>query len=97
VKSKSSTRQANTDQLQYYVFYHKITKVNTLFLIDCGANDVVSGEDARVLLYKRITVDIKGIGNHHVNDIVIGNVGGVSHTQHGPVVGIMHQYALLGK
>ena len=43
------------------------------------------------------TVDIKGIDNHHVNNIGIGTVGGVVQTQHGPVIAIMHQYALLGK
>jgi hypothetical protein len=29
--------------------------------------------------------------------IGIGTVGGVVQTQHGPVIVIMHQYALLGK
>jgi hypothetical protein len=41
-------------------------------------------------------VDIKGIDNHHVNDIGIGTFGGIVQTHCGPVA-IMHQYALLRK
>jgi hypothetical protein len=43
------------------------------------------------------TVDIKGIDNHHVNNIGIGTVGGVFNTQKGHVIAFMHQYSLLGK
>jgi hypothetical protein len=43
------------------------------------------------------TVDIKGIDNHCCTNIDIGTVGGVIHTNKGPVIGIMHQYALLNK
>jgi hypothetical protein len=52
-----------------------------------------------VLVILRISrnVDIKGIDNHHVNDIGIGTAGGVVKTQKGPVIAVMHQYALLGK
>jgi hypothetical protein len=42
-------------------------------------------------------LEIKGIDNLHVNDIGIGTVGGVVQTQRGPVIDIMHKYALLGK
>jgi hypothetical protein len=97
VMSKSSTRQANMSQIQYHVSYHKATMVNSLSLIDRGANGGVAGEDVHVLFHTSRTVDIKGIDNHHVNDIGIGTVGGVVQTQHGPVIAIMHQYALLGK
>jgi hypothetical protein len=54
-------------------------------------------EDVRVIFRTNRTIDIKRIDNHHVNDIGIGNVGGVVSTQKGPVLSIMHQYALLGK
>ena len=47
---------------------------------------------------KNRAVDIKGIVNHHVNNIRIGTTaGGVVTTQHGPVIVIMHQYAILSK
>jgi hypothetical protein len=95
--SKSSTRQANIAQLQYYAFYQKATNVNNLSLIDRGTNGGVAGEYLRVLFRTISNVDIKDIDNNRVTDIGIGTVGGVVQTQHGPVVAIMHQYALLGK
>jgi hypothetical protein len=50
----------------------------------------------RVIFRTSRTVDIKGIDNHHVNDIGIRTVDGVN-TQKSPVISVMHQYALLGK
>jgi hypothetical protein len=49
----------------------------------------------RVIFCTSRTADIKGIDNHHVNGI--GTFGVVVNTQKGPVIAIMHQYALLGK
>jgi hypothetical protein len=43
------------------------------------------------------TVDIKGIDNHRCTNIDIGTIGGVIHTNKGPVIGIFHRYALLNK
>jgi hypothetical protein len=50
----------------------------------------------RIIFCAIRTVDIKGIHNHHVNDIGIGTVGGAVNTQHGLFIVILHQYALLG-
>ena len=97
VMSKSSTRFANSAHLQYHVSFHKASSGHSLSLIDRGANGGVAGDDVRILFRTNRTVDIKGIDNHHVNNIGIGTVGGVVTTQHGPVIAIMHQYALLGK
>jgi hypothetical protein len=35
--------------------------------------------------------------NHQVTDIDIGTVGGVVQSQKGPIIAVMHQYALLNK
>jgi hypothetical protein len=35
--------------------------------------------------------------NHQCTNIDIGTVGGVIQTQKGPIIGIMHQYALINK
>jgi hypothetical protein len=51
----------------------------------------------RVIFRTSRTVDIKGINIHHVNDIVIGTDGDVLQKQHGSVIDILHQYALLDK
>ena len=64
-------------------------------LIDRGANGGVASDDVRVIFRTNLSVDIKGIDIHHVNNIGIGTVGGVVQTQHGPIIAIMNQYALL--
>jgi hypothetical protein len=97
VMSKASTRHVNFTQTQYHVSFHDSLTVKNLSLIDQGANGGVAGEDMRVIFRTSRTVDIKGIDNHHVNDIGIGTVGGVVNTQKGPVIAIIHQYALFGK
>jgi hypothetical protein len=66
-------------------------------LIDRCANGGVAGDDVLIIFRTNCTVDIKGIDNHHGNNIGIGTVGDVVQTQHSPVIAIMHQYALLGK
>jgi hypothetical protein len=68
-----------------------------LSLIDRGANGGVAGTDVRVIFKTGRTVDIRGIDNHQCTNIDIGTVGGVIQTQNGPVIGIVHQYAVLNK
>jgi hypothetical protein len=96
VMSKASKRSVNTAITEYRVsFQQSMDKISSL--IDRGANGGVAGDDVRIIFKTNRTVDIKGIDNHHVNDIGIGTVGGVVNTQRGPIIAIMHQYALLGK
>jgi len=96
VMSKTSQRSANTALLEYKVsFQQSLNRVCSL--IDRGANGGVAGEDVRIIFKTNRSVDIKGMDNHHVNDISIGTVGGVVNTQRGKIIAIMHQYALLGK
>jgi hypothetical protein len=83
--------------MEYKVYFHKVHSGHSLSFFDRSANGGVAGDDVCIIFRANCTVDIKGIDNHHVNDIGIGAVGGVVKTQHGPVIVIMHQYALLGK
>jgi hypothetical protein len=96
VMSKASTRHVNLPQTQYHVSFHDSLNVKNLSLIDQGANGGAAGEDVRVIFRISRTADIKGIDNHHMNDIGIGTVGGVANTQNGPVIAFMHQCAWLG-
>ena len=69
-------------------------------LIDRGANGGVAGSDVQIIHQtppNACRVDIQGIDDHQLTNIPIGTVGGVVTTQHGPVIAIMHQYALHGK
>ena len=93
VVGKSSKRLIN--KCEYSVSSHRHT--SSMSLVDRGANGGVAGDDVRVIFKTSRTVDIKGIDNHQVIDVPIGTVGGVVTTQKGPVIAILHQYALLGK
>ena len=93
VVSKSSKRMVN--KCEYCVSAHRHT--SPMSLVDRGANGGVAGADVRVIFKTSRTVDIKGIDNHQVVDVPIGTVGGVVTTQKGPVIAILHQYALLRK
>ena len=94
VMSKSSTRYVN--KVEYFVSKHQ-TKACMMSLVDRGANGGVAGDDVRVIFKTTRNVDIRGIDNHQLTNIPIGTVGGVVTSQKGPVIVIMHQYALLGK
>jgi hypothetical protein len=95
--SNSSTRHVNSTHIDYFVSKYEELVAHSMSLIDCGANDGVSGNDFSIITRTKCTVEIKGIDNHHVNYIGIGTVGGVLQTQHGPIIAIMQQYALCGK
>jgi hypothetical protein len=95
--SKSSKISGNIALMEYNLSFHKAYSGRSLSLVDRGANGGVAGDEVLIIFCTNRTVDIKGIDNHHVNDIGIGTVGGVVTTQDGPAIVILHQYALLGK
>jgi hypothetical protein len=72
-------------------------KATTYLLVDRGANGGVAGNDVCIIFKTNCTMDIHGIDNHQVMDINISTVGGVVQSQKGPIIVIMHQYALLNK
>ena len=95
VMSNNSTHFVN--KMEYYVTSHKTLSPTKFSLVDRGANGGVAGYDEPIVIKTHRTVEIKGIDNHHVNNIDIGTVGGLVHTLQGPMISIMHQYSLLGK
>ena len=97
VMSKSSTRSINMARIVYTTSASRISGAKTMSLIDRGANGGLAGDDVRVIFKTNRCVDIRGIDNHQITGIDIGTVGGVVDTHKGPVIAIMHQYALLGK
>jgi hypothetical protein len=94
VMSKASTRTVAMADITYTVSAHQL--LQPVSLVDRGANGGVGGDDVRVIKRGAKTVDIRGVGNHQVNDVALGTVGGVIATQLGPAIAIFHQYALLG-
>ncbi len=93
-KSQSSTLEANI-HVTYSVSNHRTSSQKSL--VDRGANGGVAGNDVCVIHRTDRQVDIQGIDNHQLTDVAIGTIGGVVTTQKGPVIAVMHQYALFGK
>ena len=53
--------------------------------------------DVKVIATSDGSIDIQGINNHQVTDVKIGTVAGINTSTKGPIIGIMHQYALVGR
>ena len=66
-------------------------------LVDRGANGGIAGGDVRIINKTTKSVNIRGIDNHQLTNIPIVTAGGVTMTQHGEVIIILHQYAYTGK
>jgi hypothetical protein len=62
-------------------------------LMDHSANGGVAREDVCIILYTIHSMDIQGLNNHQVMNILIVTAGGVIQLQHGPMIAILHQYA----
>ncbi|KAG7338517.1 reverse transcriptase RNA-dependent DNA polymerase [Nitzschia inconspicua] len=66
-------------------------------LIDRGANGGIAGQDCKVICISDRTVDVQGIDNHQLNSVSIGTAAGYVESNKGPVILILHQYALVGR
>ena len=79
----------------YKVSEHK--QSHNASLVDRGANGGIAGNDVRIIPHSGTsphkTVNVMGIDNHQLTSIPIVSVGGVSESQHGPIILIFHQYA----
>lgn len=91
----NDTLDIKTHEVIYSVSAHK--RLSQQSLVDRGANGGVAGSDVRIIHKDQRCVDIQGIDNHQLNDVSIGTVGGVTMTQKGPVILVLHQYALYNK
>jgi hypothetical protein len=64
-------------------------------LVDRGANGGIAGNDVKIIERTGRTIDVTGIDNHQVNNVPIGTVAAFTEAQRGPVILIMHQYAII--
>ena len=62
-------------------------------LIDGGANGGLSGSDVIVLSETFLTADVTGIADNTLTQIPVCTVAGLIQSQHGPIIGVFHQYA----
>ena len=66
-------------------------------MIDRGANGGLAGTDMRVLQKTHRKTNIVGIDDHKLTGINVVTAVALMDTQKGPIFGIFHEYAHLGK
>ena len=66
-------------------------------MIDRGANGGLAGADMRVLQKVHRKINIVGIDDHELTGLNVVTAAGLLDTQKGPIIGIFHEYAHLGK
>jgi len=86
-----------SDKCTYNVSNHKQCKDDDGTLVNGGANGGVGGNDVRVINFTGCSINITGLDCHQITDKKICMAGGVTETQAGPVIAILHQYAYHGR
>ena len=66
-------------------------------LIDRGANGGLAGADMRVNHTTPMKISIIGIGDHELTGLNVVTAATLLDTQKGPMIGVFHEYAHLGK
>ena len=93
ISSHDSSRKIHTHQR--YAF----TRVNQSnhHLIDRGANGGLAGADMRVIHTTPRKINILGIDDHELTGLNVVTAAALLDTQKGPIIGVFHEYAHLGK
>ena len=93
ISSHESSRQIQTHQR--YVFA-RVNQSNH-HLIDSGANGGLAGADMRVIHTTPRKINIVGIDDHELRGLNVVTAAALLDTQKGPIIGVLHEYAHLGK
>ena len=93
ISSHESSRQIQTHQR--YVFA-RVNQSNH-HLIDSGANGGLAGADMRVIHTTPRKINIVGIDDHELTGLNVVTAAALLDTQKGPIIGVFHEYAHLGK
>ena len=93
ISSDESSRQIQTHQR--YVFA-RVNQTNHQ-LIDRGANGGLAGADMRVIHTTPRKINIVGIDDHELTGLNVVTATTLLDTQKGPIIGVFHEYAHLGK
>ena len=88
-------RAANVHKMVYKVSSHDASY--TASLVDRGANEGIDGDAVRIVEQLHRSIDIQVINNHQLNNIPIVTAAGVSKSQRGDIIVILHQYAYMDK
>ena len=95
ISSHESSRHIQIQSHQRYVFAG-VHQTNHQ-LIDRGANGGLAGADMRVLHTTSRKINIVGIGDHELTGLNVVTAATLLDTQKGPIIGVFHEYAHLGK
>ena len=93
ISSHESSRQIQTHQR--YVFARGNPTNHQL--IDRGANGGLVGADMRVIHTTPRKINIVGIDDHELTGFNVVTAATLLDTQKGPIIGVFHEYAHLGK
>ena len=93
ISSHESSRQIQTHQ--GYVFA-RVNQSNH-HLIDRRANGGLAGADMRVIYTTPRKINIVGIDDHEFTGLNVVTATALLDTQKGPIIGVFHEYAHLGK
>ena len=93
ISSHESSRQLQTHQR--YVFA-RVKQANHQ-LIDRGANGGLAGADMRIIHTTPRKINIVGIDDHELTGLNVVTAATLLDTQKGPIIGVFHEYAHLGK
>ena len=93
ISSHDSSRQLQTHQR--YVFA-RVNQSNH-HLIDRGANGGLAGADMSVIHTTARKINIVGIDDHELTGLNVVTAAALLDTQKGPIIGVFHEYARLGK
>ena len=93
MSSHESPRQIQSHQRYVFAGVHQTNHQ----LIDRGANGGLAGADMRVIHTTPRKINIVGIGDHELTGLNVVTAATLLDTQKGPIIGVFHEYAHLGK
>ena len=93
MSSHEPPRQIQSHQRYVFAEVHQTNHQ----LIDRGANGGLAGADMRVIHTTPRKINIVGIGDHELTGLNVVTAATLLDTQKGPIIGVFHEYAHLGK
>ena len=93
ISSHESSRQIQIHQRDVFA---RVNQSNH-HLIDRGANGGLAGADMRVIHTTPRKINIVGIDDHELTGLNVVTAAALLDTQKGPIIGVFHEYAHLGK
>ena len=93
MSSHETSRQIQSHQRYVFAEVHQTNHQ----LIDRGANGGLAGADMRVIHTTPRKIIIVGIGDHELTGLNVVTAATLLDTQKGPIIGVFHEYAHLGK